>query len=149
MRAAGSRIWVQQPYIADDEVIDSLIDARRRGVDVRVILPVRNDSGVMHSANLLAAKAFPNNGIRVYGYPGMTHVKAALYDGWGCIGSANFDKLSLRVNREIDLATSDPAFVGALERDLFLADFARAREWNEPQPVRWIDYLAEFFADQL
>ena len=98
---------------------------------------------------LLAAKAFLNNGIRVYGYPGMTHVKAALYDGWGCIGSANFDKLSLRVNREIDLATSDPAFVGALERDLFLADFARAREWNEPQPVRWIDYLAEFFADQL
>ena len=149
MRAARSRIWVQQPYIADDEVIDSLIDARRRGVDVRVILPVRNDSGVMHSANLLAAKAFLNNGIRVYGYPGMTHVKAALYDGWACIGSANFDKLSLRVNREIDLATADPAFVGALERDLFLADFARAREWNEPQPVRWIDYLAEFFADQL
>lgn len=149
MRAARSRIWVQQPYVADDEVIDSLIDARRRGVDVRVILPVRNDSGVMHSANLLAAKAFLNHGIRVYGYPGMTHVKAALYDGWACVGSANFDKLSLRVNREIDLATSDPAFVGALERDLFLADFARAREWNEPQPVRWRDYLAEFFADQL
>jgi cardiolipin synthase len=149
MRAAQSRIWVQQPYIADDEVIASLIDARRRGVDVRVILPVRNDSGLMHSANLLAAKAFLNNGIRVYGFPGMTHVKAALYDGWACIGSANFDKLSLRVNREIDLATADPAFVAALERDLFLADFARAREWNEPQPVRWIDYLAEFFADQL
>jgi cardiolipin synthase len=149
MRAARSRIWVQQPYIADDEVIASLIDARRRGVDVRVILPMRNDSGVMHSANLLAAKAFLNNGIRVYGFPGMTHVKAALYDGWACIGSANFDKLSLRVNREIDLATSDPTFVSALERDLFLADFARAREWNEPQPVRWTDYLAEFFADQL
>lgn len=149
MRAAQSRIWVQQPYVSDDEVIDSLIDARRRGVDVRVVLPTRNDSGFMHSANLLAAKAFVANGIRVYAYPGMTHVKAALYDGWACIGSANFDKLSLRVNREIDLATSDPGFVAALERDLFLADFARSQEWVRPQPVRWTDYIAEFFADQL
>jgi tripartite-type tricarboxylate transporter receptor subunit TctC len=78
----------------------------------------------MNSANLVAARAFLNNGIRVYAYPGMSHVKAALYDGWAIVGSANFDKLSLRVNGETCVATSDPGFVGALRRDLFERDFA-------------------------
>ena len=86
------------------------------GVDVRIILPTLNDSGFMNSANLLAAKAFLNNRVRVYGYPGMSHVKAAIYDGWACLGSANFCKLSLRINQETNLATSDPGFVDQLRR---------------------------------
>jgi cardiolipin synthase len=149
IRRAKSRIYVQQPYVADDEVIAELIRARRRGVDVRVILPTRSDSGFMSSANLIAARAFINNGIRVYSYPGMTHVKAALYDGWAIVGSANFDKLSLRINQETNLATSDAGFVGRLERELFEADFARSREWTEAKPVGWSDYVAKLFADQL
>jgi cardiolipin synthase len=149
IRQANSYIYIEQPYVSEDEIISELIAARRRGVDVRIILPTRNDSGFMDSANLVAAKAFINNGVRVYGYPGMTHVKAAIYDGWACVGSANFDKLSLRINQETDLATSDRGFVGKLRRDLFEADFARSKEWKEAQPVNWTDYLSEFIADQL
>ncbi len=149
IRRARSHIYIQQPYVSDDEVISELIEARKRGVDVRVILPTSNDSGFMNSANLLAARAFINNGIRVYGYPGMSHVKAAIYDGWACVGSANFDKLSLRINQETNLATSDPRFVERLQRELFDADFARSREWTEAQPVKWTDYISEFIADQL
>jgi len=149
IRKATSRIYIEQPYVSDDELIAELIQARQRGVDVRVILPTRNDSGFMNSANLLAARAFLSNGIRVYGYPGMTHVKAALYDNWAIVGSANFDKLSLRINQETNLATSDPRFVGQLQRDLFEADFARSEEWTEAKPVGWNDYIAEFIADQL
>ena len=149
IRRAQARIYIEQPYVSDDEVIVELIRARRRGVDVRVILPTRSDSGFMNSANLLAARAFLANGVRVYGYPGMTHVKAALYDGWVTVGSANFDKLSLRINQETNLATSDPGFVEALRRDLFEADFARSKEWTEAGPVGWGDYIGEFIADQL
>jgi cardiolipin synthase len=149
VRQAKSRIYIEQPYVSDDELIAELIKARRRGVDVRVVLPTRNDSGFMNSANLLAARAFLDNGIRVYGYPGMTHVKAALYDGWAIVGSANFDKLSLRINQETNLATSDPRFVDRLARELFEADFARSQEWTEARPVGWNDYIAEFIADQL
>lgn len=149
IRQAKSRIYVEQPYVSDDEIIAELIRARRRGVDVRVVLPTRNDSGFMYSANLLAARSFLGNGIRVYGYPGMTHVKAALYDDWAIVGSANFDKLSLRINQETDLATSDSRFVERLQRDLFEADFARSEEWTDVKPVGWSDYIAEFIADQL
>ena len=149
IRRARSLIYIEQPYVSDDEIIHELIAARRRGVDVRVILPTGNDSGLMNSANLLAANAFLRNGVRVYGYPGMSHVKAAIFDGWACVGSANFDKLSLRINQEANLGTSDARFVDRLRRELFEVDFARSRELQETQPVNWTDYIAEFITDQL
>ena len=149
IRHARSHIYIEHPYVSDDEIIYELIAARRRGVDVRVILPTGNDSGLMSSANLLAANVFLRNGVRVYGYPGMSHVKAAIFDGWACVGSANLDKLSLRINQETNLATSDPHFVDRLRRELFEVDFARSRELKEAQPVNWTDYISEFIADQL
>jgi cardiolipin synthase len=149
MRRARRRIWVEQPYLADDSMIGAMIEARERGVDVRVVLPTRGDSGFMNSANLIAAAALVRRGVRVYVYPGMTHVKAAVYDGWACVGSANFDKLSLRVNQETDLGTSDPGFVGRLCRELFETDFARSREMTGPPPVGWDTYIAAFVATQL
>ena len=96
-----------------------------------------------------AARTLVQGGVRVYVYPGMTHVKAALYDGWACLGSANFDKLSLRVNRETNVATADPAFVGRLTRELFEVDFARSRELTEAPSVGWGGYLAAYLAGQL
>lgn len=87
--------------------------------------------------------------MRVCGYPGMTHIKSTLYDDGAIVGSADFDKLSLRINQETNLATSDPRFVGRLRREPFEADFARSHEWAEPRPVGWNDYIAEFIADQL
>ncbi|HET9042039.1 MAG TPA: phosphatidylserine/phosphatidylglycerophosphate/cardiolipin synthase family protein [Burkholderiales bacterium] len=149
IRAARRSIWIQQAYVSDDAIVAALIAARRRGVDVRMILPTRGDSGFMNSANLIATRAFVRNGVRVYAYPGMTHVKAAVYDDWAVVGSANFDKLSLRVNGETNLGTSDPGFAAALRRDLFERDFARSREVTTPPRVGWTTYVSDFVADQL
>jgi cardiolipin synthase len=149
MRAARRAIWVEQPYLSDDQMLAGLIRARQRGVDVRVVLPSRSDSGFMNSANLVASQLLVRNGVRVYAYPGMTHVKAAIYDGWACFGSANMDKLSLFINRELDLATSDPGAVARLRERLFEADFARSREITEAEPLGWNVYLSDFIARQL
>jgi len=116
---------------------------------VRLVVPTRGDSRFMNSANLLAASVLVRNGVRVYVYPGMTHVKAALYDGWACLGSANFDKLSLRINRETNIATSDPLFVDRLRRELFDVDFARSRELLEPPSAGWGTYVSAYVAGQL
>lgn len=149
IRRARHFIYVEQPYVSDDEIIAALVDARRRGVDVRIVLPTAGDSGFMNAANLVATNVFVRNGVRVYAYPGMTHVKAAIFDGWACVGSANYDKLSLRINRELNIATSDPIFVTALRQDLFERDFARAREVTEPKPLGWSTYISSFIANQL
>jgi cardiolipin synthase A/B len=149
IRSARQYIYVEQPYVSDDEMIAALVEARRRGVDVRVVLPTAGDSGFMNAANLVATNVFVRNGVRVYAFPGMTHAKAALYDGWACVGSANFDKLSLRINRELNVATSDPAFVDILRRELFERDFRRSREVTEPRSLGWSTYISSFIANQL
>lgn len=149
IQRAQRRIWIENAYFSDDRVLHELVRARHRGVDVRVILPVKGNWGTMNHSNAIAANTMLAHGIRVYLYPGMSHVKAALYDGWACFGSANFDEASLRNNHEADLATSDPAVVEELERRLFLPDFDRAVELEEPFPVNWHDHLFELMADAM
>jgi cardiolipin synthase len=125
---AQRRIFVETPYLADSAAVDRLAAAAQRGVDVRVILPEDNDSMLMADSNRDAARILLAAGARVYIYPGFTHAKAMLADGWAMFGSSNMDWLSHAVNREMDVATSDPDIAGRLEQDLFRVDFARARE---------------------
>ena len=110
---AKSYIYIENAYFDDNSILRALIQARRRGVDVRVIFPAENDSGIMQTSDEVTGNELIENGARVYIYPGMTHVKAAIYDGWACLGSANFNKMSLHVGQELDVAFSDPATVAA------------------------------------
>ena len=124
-----------------------LVKARRRGVDVRVVIPLASDRGQLTRDNILTANRMFRNGIRVYIYPGMSHIKAAIFDGWACLGSANLDQLSLRVNLETNIATSDPEAVAALKQQLFEVDFAASPEMREVFPELWDDYLWEMVGD--
>ena len=149
IRQSKQRIYIQNAYFTSDAILYELVMARRRGVDVRVILPLRSDSGLIDRANAIAANKMIANGIRVYIYPGMSHVKGAIYDGWACLGSANFDALSLHVNRELNIATSHPPAVEELLQRVFLADMAKSVELTEPFPREWWDFLTGLIADVL
>jgi cardiolipin synthase len=146
---AKSYIYIENAYFDDNTILRALIQARRRGVDVRVIFPAENDSGIMQTSDEINGNALIDSGARVYVYPGMTHVKAAIYDGWACLGSANFNKMSLRVGQELDVAFSDPATVDRLKRELFETDFKRSRELTRPVPLNWYDSFVKAFANEL
>jgi cardiolipin synthase A/B len=148
IRRAKRYIYIENAYFDDDTILRELIRARRRGVDVRVILPSENDSGIMQTGNQVMANDLVNNGIRVFAYPRMTHVKAAIYDGWACLGSANFEKMSLRIAQELDVGFSDPASVDQLKQNLFEKDFKVSREITKPVPLNWTDFVIKAFADQ-
>jgi phosphatidylserine/phosphatidylglycerophosphate/cardiolipin synthase-like enzyme len=143
IRQARDYIFVENPYLFDKRVVASLVQARGRGVDVRVVLPRVNDLKAGGRSNLVIANYLLQNGVRVYFYPGMTHVKAMLVDDWACLGSGNLNHLSLRVNHEQNVATSDPAFASAVRRQLFEEDFGRSYELTEPVSVEWMDFLAD------
>lgn len=149
IRNARKYIFIQNAYFTDDAMLYELAKARRRGVDVRVILPLVGNHGPINQSNVLAANAMLEHGIRVFVYPGMSHIKAAVYDGWACLGSANWDKLSFRTNKELNIATSHAPYVDALLDRVFAADFAKSVELTEPFPVRWSDHLMEIVADYL
>ncbi|HXP63050.1 MAG TPA: phosphatidylserine/phosphatidylglycerophosphate/cardiolipin synthase family protein [Dongiaceae bacterium] len=143
LRQARNCIYLENPYLFDKRVIAGLVRARRRGVDVRVILPRVNDLKAGSRSNLVKANYLLQQGVRVYFYPGMTHVKALLVDGWSCLGSGNLNHLSLCLNREQNIATSDPAFAACLKGELFDEDFARSIELKEPISLEWIDAVAD------
>jgi cardiolipin synthase len=148
-RQARHHIYLENPYLTSDAILYELVKARRRGVDVRVILPYRTDSGIITRSNALAANTLLRHGIRVYIYPRMSHLKAAVYDGWACLGSANLDRLSLRTNHEMNLATSHAPAVDELLAQVFTVDMEKSLELQEPLPGNWLDYLAELLSDPL
>ena len=149
IRRARGYIYIENAYFTDDVLLQELIAARRRGVDVRVIIPLETDRGLITRNIAFAANTMQENGIRVYLYPGFTHAKAAIFDGWASVGTANLDRLSLKINREINIATSDPAAVSQLREELFEHDFARSRELSEPFREHWSDHLIEMFGDYI
>ncbi len=148
IRRSKSYILIENSYFSDDLMTYELAKARRRGVDVRIILPTRGNHGPVHASNQVAINTLLDHGIRVYVYPGMSHVKAAIYDGWACVGSANYDKLSLEVNKELNLATSHADTVNSLLDEVFIPDMAMSEELTERVVVTFAQRLAEKTVDE-
>lgn len=135
-------IYIATPYFSEPAVINKLISARARGVDVRVILPEQGNHGIMNSVNVFTANQLLEGGVRIYMYPGMSHLKAAVFDGWASFGSANFDRLSMKVNQELNLATSHPETVKQLLEQVFEPHILTSQELLEPLPWDWSDTMA-------
>ena len=147
IRRAQKYIYIENPYFSDDAILFELIAARRRGVDVRFVTAEKGDAMLMDMSNAKAINTMLSNGIRVYVYPEMTHVKAAIIDDWIMVGSANLDKLSMRVNNEVNIATSYPQAVNELKRRLFEADFKKSVELKKQLPTGLGHHFAEAVAD--
>ena len=102
--AAQQRIWISTPYFVPDESLQSaLLTAALRGVDVRVLLPLRSDQRLVDAA---ARSYFPEllaTGVRIFLYgPPHLHSKTLVVDDDAAIvGSANLDNRSLRLNFEV------------------------------------------------
>ncbi len=149
IKRAQKRIYIQNAYFSDDRIVKGLIEARARGVDVRVILPSENDISIMQKNNIAMANKLWRNGIKVYFYNGMSHVKAALYDDWAIVGSANFDKMSLFINNEMSLGIDDPAFVKELETRLFEKDFKDSKLMDKEIEMNWAWQIVNALTNQL
>ncbi len=148
IRRAKSYILIENGYFSDDVTLYELAKARRRGVDVRVILPAEGNHQTHDASNAVAISKMLRNGIRVFRYPGMSHVKAAVIDGWASVGTANFDKLSLQVNKEVNLATSHKAAVNELLSRVFIPDLAISTEITEMPEVTLQARLMEIVVDE-
>lgn len=146
---AKKRIYIENPYIASDEMILALRSAARRGVDVRVIMPAEGDSAIMDAGNLATARILIEAGARLYRYPRMTHMKVMVCDGWATMGSANLDILSMRINRELNISFSDKTEVDKLIRKVFTPDFAVSRRIRLSETEGTNAAIAEIVADQL
>ena len=92
-------------FVPDPQLLKSLVDAARRGVDVKLILPSHSDSEVVFHAGRSHYLALLKAGVRIYERQGaLLHSKTALIDGiWSCVGSSNLDWRSFLDNDEINV----------------------------------------------
>ncbi len=146
---AKQRIYLENPYLWNSSIIYQLCAARKRGVDVRVTIPRDVNHGVGISANKVTVKRLLDNGVRVFVYPGMTHVKAAVYDQWACFGSANFDDLSLHKNYELNIFTDNSEIVRQIKEDLLEGGQKLSTEIHDAGEISWLDIFTASLSQYL
>jgi cardiolipin synthase A/B len=100
-----SHVYLTNAYfVPDPQLLDALTGAARRGVDVRLVLPGKSDSGPVFHAGRSHYSALLRAGVKIYERRGaMLHAKTATIDGvWSCVGSTNLDWRSFLHNDELD-----------------------------------------------
>lgn len=129
--AAESHIRIGMGYFAPDEVmIEQLLDARRRGVEVDILIPGEEIAvPIVRRASRHHWGRFLEAGIRIHEYrPTNYHVKLVIVDEhWISVGSANFDERSFRLNDEANLNIYDRDFARRQIED-FTRDLSQSRE---------------------
>lgn len=140
---ANKHIYLTQAYFIPDRIIlQALLQAAARGVDVRILLPATSNHIL---ADWLARGLYTAclvGGIRLLLYQNaMVHAKTATIDGvWSTIGTANLDRLSLLGNFEVNVEIYDVALARQME-NIFFQDSTNACEltftrWKRRSPLK-------------
>jgi phosphatidylserine/phosphatidylglycerophosphate/cardiolipin synthase-like enzyme len=120
---AMRRVLAEVYTLTDPEVLAELVDARRRGATVRVLLDPHQPYN-QHGYEVLRAGGVE---VRWYRVPreAKLHAKIGLFDGVLVLGSANWTLSGLGVNHELDIETGDPVAVETYATR-FAADWTNA-----------------------
>ena len=105
-------------FIPDSDILEALLDARRRGVRVRIIVPKVSNHVVTDWLSRGFYGRLLRAGVEIHRYADhMVHAKTATIDGeWTTIGTANIDRLSLLGNYEINLEILDAGLARGMEQ---------------------------------
>lgn len=113
LRGADRSIDIANAYfLPNPALVRGLISAAKRGVDVRIILAGKSDVPLVTFASRAVWGRLLRAGVRLYEWrQSVLHSKIAVVDGsWVTLGSFNLDYVSLRRNRELNLAIDDANF---------------------------------------
>lgn len=135
-RRARTTLEITDAYlVAPPPVLAAFKAAAERGVDVRLLLPGRNNHPLAGAAARRSYETLMASGVRIYEWEGaMVHAKTAVVDGEiVLVGSSNLDSLSMRRNFELNLLIADAATGGGMRR-VFARDLERARPVD---PAAW------------
>ena len=115
---ARERLWITSPYFVPDEgVLTALQTAALRGADVRILVPEKADHLLVWLSSFSFLEDTLPYGVRIFRYQrGFLHQKVMLVDDClACVGTANLDNRSFRLNFEISALSDDPVFVKEVE----------------------------------
>nr|MDP9122593.1 phospholipase D-like domain-containing protein [Acidobacteriota bacterium] len=148
MTAACGSIRIGNSYFVPDRLaIETMVAARRRGVEVEIIVPGPFiDTEITRQASRSRWGKLLEAGIAIYEYqPTMYHCKLMIVDDcWVSVGSTNFDNRSFRLNDEANLNVLAADFarreIEIFERDKGLSKRVTLEAWRRRS---WFEKLLE------
>lgn len=129
IQSAQERLYITTPYFVPDPALASAIEqAALRGVEVRLLLPMKSNHPLTQWAGLSFYEELFEAGVVIHEFErGMLHAKAIVVDGkLASVGSANMDIRSFRLNFEANLFIYGPDFAGQIE-ETFVQDTLASR----------------------
>ncbi len=136
-------------FVPGHEIIDALVNAARRGVDVRIILPGVSDSELVFSAGRSYYSMLLKAGVKIYERGGsVLHAKTAVVDGvWATVGSTNLDLWSLLRDNEVNAIIIGADFSDQMEA-MFQNDLRDSKQITPAQWAKrpWWQQVKEWFA---
>ncbi|XCB29606.1 phospholipase D-like domain-containing protein [Arcanobacterium hippocoleae] len=127
---AAKRIWITMGYFIPDEGLrNSLKQAARRGVDVRILLPRYSNHIVADWVGRPYYTELLQSGVRIFWFKdAMVHAKTMTADGaWSTVGTTNIDRLSMSGNFEINLEIFSSEMASLME-EIFRVDLSNSVE---------------------
>ncbi len=140
-------------FVPDVQIMDALVRAAQRGVDVKIILPSVSDGGLVLQAGHSFYRRMLEGGIKVFELrTAVLHAKTAVIDGsWSTVGSTNLDMRSFLHNKEVNVVVLGDDFGREMERafqdDLKGADQISLERWKQrPHGQRFKEWVARLLS---
>ncbi|QDS94371.1 Cardiolipin synthase [Roseimaritima multifibrata] len=117
MGTAQRELVISTPYfVPDPTVLNALLAAAARGVEVTIVFPKRNDSWIVAAVSRSNYRRMLKTGIKIHEFKGgLLHAKTLTVDGAvTLIGSTNMDVRSFDLNYENDILLRDDQFTKSI-----------------------------------
>lgn len=144
---AEKKIQIVTPYFNPPRWLISLLDdARRRGVEIEILIPKKVDWNILTVINYHYMNNLYPLGIKFYLANIMNHSKLLVIDDKeGLLGSQNIDLFSFRINAEAGIFFKDKKLLNELENAM--ADWKKNSSVFHPHryKMKFTDYIIVFF----
>lgn len=142
LNQARDYVWIYTPYlIIDSDMINALILAASRGVDVRIIAPGIPDKKMVYGVTKSYFEALIRGGVSIYTYtPGFVHSKVFVCDDEiATVGTINMDYRSLYLHFECGNYLYQVAAIADIKADLeaaFAVSHRVSIQEATPKPIQ-------------
>ena len=155
--SARRTLYIANPYLVPDVTATAqLIEAKRRGVDVRIMVSgIHNDNRVARLNSMRLLGPLLRAGIEILEFNRtMLHQKTMVVDGlWATVGTTNFDSRSFAHNEENNVCVYDRQWAERLHavflEDISGCDKVTLEAWERrPMGGRVLEVMASFLEEQ-
>ncbi|MBF6569402.1 MAG: cardiolipin synthase [Candidatus Binataceae bacterium] len=143
---AVTNVYISDAYFApDQQFVEALSAAARRGVDVRLLVPAKTDVPFILAAARSHYLELLDAGVKIYEWRGkMMHAKTATVDHvWSTVGSSNLDWWSIVYNNELNAVVLGSHFGAQMDlmfrNDMEGSDQIKLSDWQKRSLVERVD----------